>query len=56
MGAVTIIPAESVYAVFEAKQAANADNLRQAHEKAASVRRLLRLSAPIISGGVEMPG
>lgn len=30
MGAVTIIPAESVYAVFEAKQTANADNLRQA--------------------------
>lgn len=56
MGAVTIIPAESVYAVFEAKQVANADNLREAHEKAASVRRLLRLSAPIISGGVEQPG
>lgn len=56
MGAVTIIPAESVYAVFEAKQTANADNLRQAHEKAASVRRLLRTSAPIINGGVEMPG
>lgn len=56
MGAVTIIPAESVYAVFEAKQTANADNLRQAHEKAASVRRLLRTSAPVINAGVSMPG
>jgi len=56
MGAVTIIPAESVYAVFEAKQAANADNLRQAHEKAASVRRLHRTSSPIINGGVLSPG
>lgn len=56
MGATTIIPAESVYAVFEAKQTANADNLRQAHEKAASVRRLRRTSAPIINGGVVMEG
>lgn len=56
MGAVTVIPAESVYAVFEAKQAANAENLRQAHEKAASVRGLVRTSAPIINAGVQMPG
>lgn len=56
MGAVTIIPAESVYAVFEAKQTANADNLRQAHEKAASVRRLDRTSSPIINGGILSPG
>lgn len=56
MGAVTIIPAESVYAVFEAKQAANADNLRQAHEKAASVRKLHRTSAPFINGAVLTPG
>lgn len=55
-GAVTIIPAESVYAVFEAKQAANADNLRQAHEKAASVRRLHRTSSPIIDAGVPSDG
>jgi hypothetical protein len=52
-GAVRIIPAESVYAVFEAKQAANSENLRQAHEKAASVRRLHRTSAPIITAGVQ---
>ena len=56
MGAVTIIPAESVYAVFEAKQAANADNLRQAHEKAASVRKLHRTSAPFINGNVLTAG
>jgi hypothetical protein len=56
MGALTIIPAESVYAVFEAKQTANADHVKQAHEKAASVRRLLRKSSPIINAGVEMPG
>jgi len=56
MGAVTIVPAESVYAVFEAKQVANADNLRQACEKAASVRRLLRNSAPVVNGGLRMPG
>ena len=36
----TIIPAESVYAVFEAKQAANAAHVRYAREKVASVRRL----------------
>jgi hypothetical protein len=56
MGAVTIIPAESVYAVFEAKQTANADNLRQAHEKAASVRKLRRTSAPVVNAGVPMAG
>lgn len=56
MGAVTIIPAESVYAVFEAKQAANADNLRQAHEKAASVRKLHRHSDDVISVGVRTQG
>lgn len=56
MGAVTIIPAESVYAVFEAKQAANSKNLREAHEKAASVRRLHRTSAPIINAGKQFQG
>ena len=43
----TIIPAESVYAVFEAKQVANADNLIYAQKKVASVRRLHRTSLPI---------
>lgn len=42
-----IIPAESVYAVFEAKQAINADNVIYAKRKVASVRRLTRTSLPI---------
>ena len=43
----TIIPAESVYAVFEAKQTADADLVAYAQEKVASVRRLHRTSLPI---------
>ncbi len=43
----TIIPAESVYAVFEAKQTANAGLVAYAQEKVASVRRLHRTSLPI---------
>jgi hypothetical protein len=43
----TIIPAESVYAVFEAKQSINAARVAYAHEKVASVRRLHRTSLPI---------
>lgn len=43
----TIIPAESVYAVFEAKQSINADYVRYAQKKVASVRRLHRTSLPI---------
>ncbi len=43
----TIIPAESVYAVFEAKQAANAEMVAYAQEKVTSVRRLHRTSLPI---------
>ena len=43
----TIIPAESVYAVFEAKQTVNADNVAYAKKKVASVRRLKRTSLPI---------
>lgn len=43
----TIIPAESVYAVFEAKQAINASQVAYAQEKVASVRRLHRTSLPI---------
>ena len=44
--------AESVYAVFEAKQELTADYIRYAGEKAASVRRLHRtsLSAETIDG------
>jgi hypothetical protein len=43
----TIVPAESVYAVFEAKQAINATQVSYAHQKVASVRRLHRTSLPI---------
>ncbi len=43
----TIVPAESVYAVFEAKQSINADRIDYAQKKAASVRRLHRTSLPI---------
>lgn len=38
----TIIPAESVYAVFEAKQSISADQVTYAQKKVASVRRLHR--------------
>ncbi|WP_010141868.1 DUF6602 domain-containing protein [Oceanicola sp. S124] len=51
-----IIPAESVYAVFEAKQTANADLVRYAQRKVASVRNLHRTSLPIPhAGGVYPP-
>jgi hypothetical protein len=42
-----IIPAESVYAVFEAKQAANAAQVAYAQEKVSTVRQLHRTSLPI---------
>lgn len=49
----TIIPAESVYAVFEAKQTANAALVNYAQEKVKSVRRLKKTSLPIpYAGGV----
>lgn len=52
----TIIPAESVYAVFEAKQTADADLVSYAQEKVASVRRLHRTSLPIpYANGVYPP-
>ncbi len=43
----TIIPAESVYAVFEAKQTADSGLVAYAQKKIASVRRLHRTSLPI---------
>lgn len=49
-----IVPAEAVYAVFEAKQALNADILKYARKKAASVRALHRTSLPIPSAGGEL--
>ena len=45
------VPAESVYAVFEAKQAINAGVISYAKSKAASVRRLHRTSLPIPHAG-----
>ena len=40
-----VIPAEAVYAVFEAKQEANAENIEYAQIQTASVRKLRRTSA-----------
>jgi hypothetical protein len=45
------IPAESVYAIFEVKQTITRQWIREASEKAASVRRMRRTSVPIIAGG-----
>ena len=47
----TIVPAESVYAVFEAKQTINAGQIDYAQQKVASVRRLYRTSLPIPHAG-----
>ncbi len=51
----TIIPAESVYGVFEAKQSANSDMVAYAQQKVASVRRLHRTSLPIPHAGGTYP-
>jgi len=45
------IPAESVYAVFEVKPTISKQFLRDAAQKAASVRTLRRTSAPVYSRG-----
>jgi hypothetical protein len=52
----TYIPAEGVYAVFEAKQEINAGLLRYAGKKAESVRRLYRTNAVIHHIGGKQPG
>jgi hypothetical protein len=44
------VPVESVYAVFEVKQVFCREMIRDAGEKAASVRALRRTSVPVISG------
>lgn len=50
------VPAESVYAVLEAKQEINAHHVGYAQKKIASVRRLHRTSLPIPhAGGVYPP-
>jgi hypothetical protein len=51
----TIVPAESVYAAFEAKQAINATMVQYAQKKVASVRRLHRTSLPIPHAGGTYP-
>ena len=50
-----IIPAESVYAVFEVKQSINACYVRYAQDKVASVRCLHRTSLTIPHAGGEYP-
>lgn len=51
-----IVPAESVYAVFEAKQSVNAEYVAYTQKKVQSVRRLHRTSLPIpYAGGVYPP-
>lgn len=51
----TIVPAESVYAVFEAKQSADKAMVKYAQEKVASVRRLHHTSLPIPHAGGTYP-
>lgn len=51
----TIVPAESVYAVFEAKQVISLDHVTYAKKKLASVRRLHRTSLPIPHAGGTYP-
>lgn len=50
-----IIPAESVYAVFEAKQEISANLIEYAQAKVASVRNLHRTSLPIPHAGGTYP-
>lgn len=51
----TVVPAESVYAVFEVKQIIKAKYVRYAQEKVASVRRLHRTTLPIPHAGGTFP-
>ena len=51
----TVVPAESVYAVFECKQSIDAGMVRYAKEKISSVRSLHRASLPIPHAGGEYP-
>lgn len=50
-----VIPAESVYAAFEAKQSINAEEVEYAQKKVASVRRLHRTSLEIPHAGGKYP-
>lgn len=51
----TIVPAEGVYATFEAKQTINAELVKYAQEKIESVRKLHRTSLPIPHAGGLYP-
>jgi hypothetical protein len=51
----TFVPAESVYAVFEAKQTVNSQIVKYAQKKVASVRALKRTSLPIPYAGGTYP-
>jgi hypothetical protein len=46
---VKVVPVEAVYAVFESKQEINAEFVAYAQNKAASVRRLYRTSAEVMT-------
>ena len=50
-----IIPAESIYGVFEAKQTINTNLVKYSQNKIASVRRLHRTSLPIPHAGGTYP-
>lgn len=52
---VKFIPVESVYAIFEIKQALNKSHIDYAAEKAESVRALKRTSVPIVHAGGTFP-
>lgn len=54
-GGELIVPAESVYAVFEAKQVIDLGMIEYAQKKAKSVRRLHRTSLPIPYAGGTYP-
>jgi hypothetical protein len=51
----TIVPAESIYAVFETKQTISAELVRYAQSKVSSVRCLHRTSLEIPSAGGPLP-
>jgi hypothetical protein len=48
---VQVVPAESVYAVFESKQETSADTVEAAKQKLSSARKLARTSGPIVNQG-----
>jgi len=55
-GTSCFVPAESVYAVFDAKQEMSKQTLIETAEKVASVRRLKRTSGPVWTNAGSFPG